>query len=72
MNNSNKLALSTTPLVFLALCGGLTFSYTCVAQWFKPELHSICWEAGILAAVCYGFIMIHINQLNIHSETFEK
>lgn len=72
MNQANKLALSVTPLVSFGLLGGFSFAYTCVTQWFKPEQYSICWEAGILAAVCYGFIMIHTNQLNIHSITFDE
>lgn len=72
MNQANKLTLSVTPLIFLAMCGIGTFAYTCVAKWNEPEQYSVCWEAGILAAICYGFIMIHTNQLNIHSITFDE
>lgn len=72
MNQANKLAFSMTPLISLGLPSMLYFVFSCFANLFSNLKIEICWEAGILAVVCYGFMMISLNQLNIHAENVGK
>ena len=70
MKNANKLALGLTPLMLLGILGFSWFVITSIGHLiFNAE---ICWVAAILAAICYGFIVISTNQLNIHSENIAK
>jgi len=66
MNNANKLALSVYPLILLGIFGLIWLAMSLIFL-SKP-----CWEAAILVAICYGFIVISTNQLNIHSDNIEK
>jgi hypothetical protein len=70
MNEANKLALGIAPLATLGLLGGLWFICTSIAH--LVDNAEICWEAAILSAVCYGFIVVSTNQLNIHTENTNK
>ena len=74
MNNANKLALGLTPLITLGFSGFLWFTFSVLRYLFSDidANTEICWGAGILAAICYGFIIVSTNQLNIHSDNIEK
>lgn len=70
--NANKLSLSITPLVTLGLPAMLYFVFSAFCDLYSKLDISICWEAGILAAICYGFILIQTTQMNIHFENIER
>lgn len=74
MKNSTaiKLSISTTPLYFTAILGLVWFYITLFIAMLSPNHPSVCWEAGIVGSMSYGFIAIRNFMENSHFENFNK
>jgi hypothetical protein len=58
---ANKLSLSIMPLI--AFCFGGMAKFILDLALFQ----TINWDAIQTSVLCYGFVMVSLNQLNIHS-----
>lgn len=70
-NNANRLALPILPLVIIGLSSIMYFIGSCVVCFFESK-QSPSWDAATCFICCYGFLYVGLNQLNIHTETFNK
>ena len=70
--SANKTSISTAPLFFMALSGYIYFFMTLLMSCFSNELVEVCWEAGILGSISYGFIAVRNFMENAHFENHNK
>lgn len=66
MTSAEKTSIKITPIIAPMIIGYMYFLYT-LGIWavHKGEIE---WGSGILAVVCYGFLVIHNFLQNAHSE----
>lgn len=74
MKNSTaiKISISLTPLFTFGILSVVYFIYTLLTALFSNMNTSVCWEAGIMAVICYGFIAIRNFMENAHFELLNK
>jgi len=74
MKNSTaiKISISLVPLFTFGLLGSVWFVCTLFTTLFSNMKTEVCWEAGILSVVCYGFIAIRNFMENAHFENLNK
>lgn len=67
-----KTSISVTPLIFFGMLSSVHFTYTLLTTVFSTMNTSVCWESGIMAVICYGFIAIRNFMENAHFENLNK
>ena len=67
-----KISISMTPLFVLALSSMAHFIYTLILVTLSDSKTEVCWEAGIMAVICYGFISIRNFMENAHFENLNN
>ena len=67
-----EISISVTPLISFGILSSVYFIYTVLTTVFSNMNTSVCWEAGIMAVICYGFIAVRNFMENAHFENLNK
>ena len=61
-----EISLSLTSLCTFRILSVVYFIYTLLTASFSNMNTSVCWEASIVAVICYGFIAVRKFMENVH------
>ena len=69
---ANKHSMSMIPLILPMVLGHGWFIFSLFLDLFTDSDWQICWPAGIMGVVCYGFIAIRNFMENSHFENLNQ